>query len=359
MKMAARKRDIEHGTSVADIPFWRLVLPFACGGFLLTAGYCVWMLESAHGNQGREKQVIGTVVFFLLLLVLSACWLLHIRRLNQRFVQSIHELTDGVIRGEPGRLGYTESNLSLLEHKLSRFAERIQGRQEEVEREKDNIQRLIADISHQTKTPLANMLLYTQLLEERMEDTAETKPLLHAIRGQADKLHFLIRSLIDMSRLETGILTLNLVRSPLLDTVREAVSQVYAAAERANMTLTVNGDAELEAQALHDSKWTAEALFNLLDNAVKYGHRGGLIEVSLSIGDVFARVDIADDGPGIAEIERAEMFGRFKRGSTAGQSEGVGLGLYLAREIVQAQGGRIRADASAQGGALFSVFLPI
>lgn len=359
MSITEQKRGIAHTGGLVDTPFWRLALPFVAGGSFLTLAYAFWMLEAPHQAQGRERAVIATVVFLLLMLGISALWLLHIRRLTLSVLQSINEITDGVIRGEPRRLGYTESTLSLLEHKLSRFAELIRGRQQEIGSEKENIQRLIADISHQTKTPLTNMLLYTQLLEEKIEDMAAIRPWVIAIREQADKLHFLIRSLIDMSRLETGILTMNLTRASLLDTAREAVSQVYVAAERSDVTLSVRMDAEHEVHACHDAKWTAEALFNLLDNAVKYGQRAGKIEVSLSVSDVFARVDVADNGPGIAEDERAEIFGRFKRGRSAGQSEGVGLGLYLAREIVHAQGGRIRASASTQGGALFSVWLPI
>ncbi|WP_084778286.1 sensor histidine kinase [Saccharibacillus sacchari] len=359
MSVTERKQGIEHAGTIVDTPFWRLALPFASGVSFLTIAYAGWLSGAAYQDQSREGAVIATVVFLLLMLGIAALWLLHIRRLTLHFLQSVHEIADGVIRGESRRLGYTESTLSLLEHKLSRFAEWVRGRQEEIGSEKENIQRLIADISHQTKTPLANMLLYTQLLEEKVGDQTQTKSWVAAIREQADKLHFLIRSLIDMSRLETGILTMNLARSSLLDTVRQAVSQVYVAAERADVTLSVRMDAEHEVQACHDAKWTAEALFNLLDNAVKYGRRGGEVEVSLSVGDVFARVDIADNGPGIDENERAGIFGRFKRGRSAGQSEGVGLGLYLAREIVHAQGGRIRAGVSKQGGALFSVWLPI
>ncbi len=351
-----------------ELPLLRMSLPWLLGAFLLTSGYALWLLigtptDSAAASvegRGATESMLAACTYALLLLGLTLAWGLKLRHASNRMLKEAHEVVEGAIRGEPRRMSFTESELSLLEHKLIRFAELSRERESEAAREKEGIQRLIADISHQTKTPLANMLLYTELLEERIEADSVAGTLIGQVRTQADKLHFLIRSLVDMSRLETGILKMNPGRYPLAQAAESAFAQAAVPAEAAAVRLVMNrgGGNGLPITAAYDPKWTAEALFNLLDNAIKYGRSGGTVTVSFSQGDVYACIEVSDDGPGIAAEERAEIFGRFRRGKSAAAVEGIGLGLYVAREIIQHQGGRIQVGSSPEGGALFRIFLP-
>ncbi len=220
-------------------------------------------------------------------------------------------------------------------------------------KERDSIKSLISDISHQTKTPVANILLYTQLLDERGVLGEEEKKLLSSISSQTEKLDFLIQALVKLSRLENGIIAV----MPKRDSVEELVGEIdFGAAITKGISFSVEHAPELT--ALFDRKWTAEALGNLVDNAVKYTPPGGRIRVSAKAYEMFVCIEVADDGMGIKEEETAKIFQRFYRSQQAADEKGVGIGLYLTREIIREQGGYVKVASRPGVGSVFSVFLP-
>ena len=175
------------------------------------------------------------------------------------------------------------------------------------------------------------------------------------LESQAKKLQSLLDALVKTSRLEAGMLTLHPERRPLRPMLEEAVHQLAPRAAEKALTLTL---APTEAPAVFDLKWTAEAVCNLLDNAVKYTPAGGEIAVSVAVYELFCRVDVADTGPGVPEEEQPKIFQRFYRGRAARETEGVGVGLYLARQIAEGQGGYLKAVSRPGGGMIFSLCLP-
>jgi len=132
---------------------------------------------------------------------------------------------------------------------------------------------------------------------------------------------------------------------------------VYPAAEEKELVISFEGNRPLP--LLHDPKWTGEAIGNVLDNAIKYTPAGGKIKVVIERYETFARIDVADNGRGIPEAELAKVFQRFFRGASSSDTQGVGVGLYLARKIVTGQGGYMKVASEVGSGSLFSVFLPI
>src|SRR5699024_6126854 len=219
--------------------------------------------------------------------------------------------------------------------------------------EKEKIETLIADISHQTKTPIANLLLYTQLLAERETDP-DTEESLTAIQKQAEKLNFLIGSLIKMSRLETGIITLHPREQDIREMLSETIASYREKAERKGLELK---DLSEPVRVCFDRKWTAEAIGNILDNAVKYTDRGS-ITVRTKQYELFTAVEVEDTGRGLDEEEIPLVVQRFRRGEETQDQDGVGIGLYLAREILAGEGGYIRISSEKGRGSVFSVFLP-
>ena len=220
--------------------------------------------------------------------------------------------------------------------------------------QKDQISALISDISHQTKTPVANLQLYAQLLSEQPL-TPQGKDCAAAISAQSDKLQTLIEALVKTSRLETGILALHPQSGEIAPVVERAVAQYGPKAAEKGITLTAR---QTEGSAVFDPKWTEEAVCNLLDNAVKYTMPGGTVTVEVKNYELFSAVRVADTGPGIPEGEQAKIFGRFYRTPNAYQAEGVGLGLYLTRQIAEKQGGYVKVESTAGNGSIFSLFLP-
>ena len=144
-------------------------------------------------------------------------------------------------------------------------------------------------------------------------------------------------------------------RHGLQQLLEDAASQAAPKAEAKGIALTVE-PADLTAR--FDPKWTTEALYNLVDNAVKYTPAGGGVTLRAVGYELFCRIDVTDTGPGIPEAEQARIFQRFYRSPSAGETEGVGIGLYLARQIAAGQGGYLKVTSRPGEGSTFSLFLP-
>lgn len=248
---------------------------------------------------------------------------------------------------------FDESRMSALETKFAHYLSASAVSARNVALEKNKIETLISDISHQTKTPIANLLLYSELLqEENLPDDVRGNA--EAIHKQTEKLRFLIDSLVKLSRLENGIISLSPQQSPLQPMLQSIYDQLAPKAEEKGLFLRL---CNTDAYAVFDAKWTTEAIFNIADNAIKYTPNGG-ITISVTAYEMFTRIDITDTGIGISEEEHAKIFSRFYRSQQAADAEGVGIGLYLAREIIVGEGGYIKVSSSLGKGSVFSVFLP-
>ncbi|MGI6027976.1 MAG: sensor histidine kinase [Candidatus Heteroscillospira sp.] len=290
----------------------------------------------------------------ILLLAAALAAVLRYRAITLRTMKTLDKMLDSAIRGDFAQERFDESRLSAVEAKLSKYLSSSAVSARNLTEEKEKIKQLIADISHQTKTPIANLLLYAQLLEEQ-ELTEESRSCVAALEGQAKKLESLIQAMVKTSRLETGVLAMHTESSPLSPILESAVEQLTPRAAEKDIRLVLESTA---GSAVCDRKWTEEALCNLVDNAVKYTPAGGCVTVSAREFELFSCISVADTGPGIAEAEQAKIFQRFYRGSANYNAEGVGIGLYLVRQIAQSQGGYVKVSSPRCGGAEFSLYLP-
>ncbi len=276
------------------------------------------------------------------------------RRKMRRLMDSLNAMLDKAIEGSFAETAFDESLLSATEARMARFLAVCAVSSRNLAAEKDKIKGLIADISHQTKTPIANLLLYSQLLEEH-ELSEECSLCVRALSAQAQKLDFLIGALVKASRLETGIIAVTPRQGEVQALIEAAIAQIRLKAEAKEIGI----EAERAAgRAYYDPKWTAEALYNILDNGVKYSPPQSLLRIRAIPYELFYRIDISDQGMGIAEAEQSQIFARFYRSPAVSGQEGVGLGLFLAREILAAGGGYIKVSSKPGQGAVFSVFLP-
>lgn len=273
---------------------------------------------------------------------------------SRKLLDSLEDMLRAATEGEFTESAFDETRMSRLETELAHYLSASAMSARNVEREKEKIKTLIADISHQTKTPIANLLLYSELLaEEELTQTAREK--LAALHGQTEKLQFLIGALVKLSRLENGIIRLRPGDHAVLHLFERVREQYEAKAQQKGLSLTVQ---ETELHAVFDPEWTAEALANLVDNAVKYT-KSGEIALSAVAYEMFVRIDVRDTGMGIAEEEQGKIFSRFYRSQSAGESsDGVGIGLYLTRKIVSGEGGYLRVQSAVGKGSLFSMYLP-
>ncbi len=222
-------------------------------------------------------------------------------------------------------------------------------------RDRQQMKSLISDISHQTKTPLANIRLYQEFLEEENLSEKGQEFLIH-LKEQTDKLDFLLQSMVKMSRLENGIIQIKKEKTNLRQTLTAAVSQIVPMASRKKMELYVVCEENLMLK--HDSKWTEEAIFNVLDNAVKYTKPEGCIQVKVVSQEMFMKISVQDNGKGILPERQAEIFTRFYREPEVHEINGVGIGLYLTRKILELQNGYIEVRSEKGNGSEFCLYLP-
>ena len=279
------------------------------------------------------------------------------RRQASLFADDLCETLDALIAGrEPENYRpYEDSLTARVQGKLLQYYDIMSEGRRQSKRDKQTIQGLVSDISHQVKTPVANLKMFTGILRRHALPPEKQAEFLGTMEGQLDKLDFLMQSLIKMSRLETGTFALHPEEANLADTIARAMSTVWAGAEEKGIELEADCNPDITVR--HDPKWTAEALGNILDNAVKYTPAPGRVLVTVRPWQFYTRIDITDTGPGIPEEHYHDVFKRFYRAPETASEEGVGLGLYLANGIVTRQQGYISVRSKMGKGTTFSVYL--
>ena len=318
----------------------------------------VTMLTLLYIMTGSRAVVLYGLLFAVLVLFSAVVFIMAVRKKLTDFSDCLCRTLDDMLTEdiEPPQSVEEESLFYKINHRLSRLYEVMRENRRSIAKEKADLQELISDISHQVKTPIANLKMVDATLLEQDVPMEKQQEFLRAMGSELDKLDFLMQAMIKTSRLETGVIELKKKCQPVYDTLAVALGSVLLSAEKKNINISVECPEDLEVS--HDRKWTGEALFNILDNAVKYTSDGGKIHVVVSKWELYLRIDISDTGKGIPENLQGTIFKRFYRENEVHDEPGVGIGLYLAREIITMQGGYIRVSSKVGEGSVFSVFLP-
>ena len=297
-------------------------------------------------NYNTAICIVGICLVITALLI----FINHLR--TKKTIDTIENMLNEAAKGNFSEKSFDETRLSSLETRFAHYLSASVVSARNVELEKDKIKSLIADISHQTKTPIANLLLYSELLLEDDTDnlSVQMRENIVQLHEQSEKLQFLIASLVKLSRLENGILQLSPQEEALKSMLTLAVKETEFKARAKGLELILH---DTDEKAYFDSKWTLEAICNILDNALKYTNEG-TISLSVTAYEMFVK----DSGIGIKEEELPKIFSRFYRSEDTKNMEGVGIGLYLSRQILSEEGGYIKVSSVYGQGSTFSVFLP-
>ena len=293
------------------------------------------------------------------------------RKLRMEELRKAAAMTEDILAGHRLRASAPGDELLLarIENQLVRIQEVLDGRRKEAEKSRDEIQKLISEIAHQMRTPLTNIESYTGFLrnitetaEQNLEGEASGSnekiglQYISALEVSEKKLHFLVDSFVKMARLEQHIIQIHQNEKDLLKTIHNTFGQIQNRAEEKQIRFHIT--MPKQALCVHDSNWLSEAVFNILDNAVKYSEPGGTVEVSLKQNELYMKLQVRDYGIGIEEGEENQIFRRFYRGRRVTVQEGLGIGLYLAREIMNLHGGFMTAK-KMEPGLLIEVNLPV
>ncbi|QQK08043.1 sensor histidine kinase [Miniphocaeibacter halophilus] len=276
---------------------------------------------------------------------------LYFKKRENQLIDNLQNMIELAEKDNYSFVKFDESKLSVLENSMKHYLIGNRIKLNSILKQKESYETLISDISHQSITPISNIILYSELLQEnhKLEE-------IDAIKNQVEKLHFLIESLISLSRLETGIITIN----PKKENIKFLLQKLENQFKPKILEKGINFELENKSiYAKFDFKWTEEAIGNIVENAIKYTDYGGKITISIEEYQFFARIDIKDTGIGIKEKELNKIFKRFFRSNDVNGTEGVGLGLYLTRKIINMEGGYLKVESKKSVGTNFSVFLPI
>jgi len=327
------------------------------GMFLLSAVLfvaLVWLLRQTIPWAVVRWGILGLCAGIFAIVGL---WAWYQRRQVSLFADDLCETLDALMSGRTleGYQPYEDSITAKVQGKLMQYFDIMNEGKRQSQRDKETIQSLVSDISHQVKTPIANIKMFTGILRDHDLPAEKQAEFLATMGAQIDKLDFLLQSLIKMSRLETGTFTLHMEEARLADTIAQSMSTVWAKAEAKQIDLSAECNPAITVQ--HDTKWTAEAIGNVLDNAVKYTPAGGKVAITVRPWQFYTRVDITDTGIGIPEEHYNDVFQRFYRAQEVAGQEGVGLGLYLANGIITRQQGYISVKSKVGTGTTFSIYL--
>ncbi len=275
---------------------------------------------------------------------------------NRKTYRSIDKLLDCVLSQEKIEISAVkEGALSALVHKIYRIQEVLGKQIEKAEEEKEQVKSLVSNMSHQLKTPLANLSVYTDILSNQKLEEKKKREVAEKIKKQIDKLDWIIGSLAKMVKLEQDMIVFDAAGIPIRKTILDAIDSVYEKMEKKEITLVSEPYEDL--LLYHNRKWTVEVFVNLLENAVKYTEQGGTIQIKVRPYEIYTEIQIIDNGCGIHEEEIPEIFKRFYRSREVEHIEGSGIGLYLSNLILEKEKGYLVVKSVYGEGSCFSVFL--
>lgn len=321
-----------------------------------------------------EKFMICMAVLAAAVGIAIVCIRRYYRKRMQAATQMLLERLDRAIGGEMQEEIFDESVDAAVTERLNRLLELTNMHQEQAETERDTIKSIISNITHQIRTPVTNIMLYTGLLQEIVaapgQDGGLTENISHLLlklQKQADKLDFFMKELVKSTYTEQEMISLHPEMTDVQEIMAAACQTVELSAMKKGIVIAVQSAGDVQQHGKEetadgilcyaDRKWTVEALANVLDNAVKYSPSGSRIDVRLRTGESFLCVEVEDRGCGIREEEQGRIFERFYRAEEVSAEPGFGIGLYLVREVLSRQGGYARVKSAPGEGTTMYLYL--
>ena len=300
----------------------------------------------------------GSILILILIIIIAAAYLLiQEKKKRKELCKEIEMVLAGFVdsgrtkQEQPEQLKRNSEIVEISNNDLDRIYRQLIKLQsymnmlkDKAALEQEEVKSIVTDISHQLKNPVAVMDMSLSLLEDESLSYAERKEFVGRLRGSMKELEILMDSLIQISRIESGLIEIKPKEKPLTDTIMTAVNCVFLKADEKHISIEMDDKENIgEVPIPHDSKWMAEAFINLFENAVKYSPAESSITIRLSPRNGFLRVEIEDEGIGIPKEERNKVLTRFYRGKSQWVQDetGSGVGLFLVNKIIRMHGGMV------------------
>ncbi|GAA0737087.1 HAMP domain-containing sensor histidine kinase [Clostridium oceanicum] len=317
------------------------------------------MLEDDIFKENFYKFITSSFIAIVLAIIINFILMLYIMNFFTSKLENFSYNIDKIMDGDFSVISCVcrEGVLSRISTQFEQMSKRLNASLKKLQKEKESVKALVTDISHQLKTPLSSIKMFNSfLMEEDIEDKDRIE-FLNRSEKSIEKLEWLTDSLVKLSRLEIGMISLKKEKGNINETIYEVVNELYLKAFKKNIDISFEGKNNCFIN--YDLKWTKEAIFNVLDNAIKYTKEDGEINIVLKKLEFYIEIDIKDNGVGICEEDIQRIFKRFERGDSKfiRESEGSGVGLYLTRKILEKQGGCITVTSKEGLGTTFNLFL--
>lgn len=308
-------------------------------------------LEHFHHLQ---NEIIVVTIFIIIgifvLLSLSYWWFL---LLQNKKLNSISEYMNDVLHGKYNLniKDYEEGGLSTLKNDVYKLAVKLKEGSDQSLQDKQELEQVLSDISHQIRTPLTSMYVINDLLSKEDIDVKTKQQFLEKNKVQLERIEWLVTTLLKMSRLDSGSVKLNLEKTNIVDVIEEALEPLQIPIELKK--IQVDFETKKKTMVLLDSHWTVEVFVNVLKNAYEHTNEGGSIHIDIIDNPLYTEVSIHDTGTGIKKEELPHIFERFYTGS--GNKESIGVGLNMAKKVMEKQHGEIYATSIENEGTTFFI----
>lgn len=271
----------------------------------------------------------------------------------------IREFQDAAQKIVEGDFSYNfadnkEGDIYILGHQFNQMSMRLEGNLQQLKKERNRLKDIISDITHQLKTPLASLIMFNELMVQDIDmDKEERMQFLNMSKNQLDRIEWLIKNLLKMARFEAGAVILNRISAPIYNTITASLEGIHTAARLKGIQIKIHDTQK--ALVVHDTDWTAEALSNIIKNSVEHSKQNGEIDIFYEETPLSVQITISDHGEGIKKTELAKIFHRFYKGQNSTNPMSIGIGLYIAKTIVEAQNGSISVESKEGIGTKFMI----
>lgn len=246
-----------------------------------------------------------------------------------------------------------EGDFSKLAVSFNSMRDIIRNNIVDLKKEKEFLADILSDISHQLKTPLSSMILYNDLMLNKELSKDQRQTFLLNNQNQLNRMQWLITSLLKLAKLDAKAIVLGKEEESLNETIKDSIEAVESKALLSEVIINFNDGEEIVFN--QDKLWLQEAFINIIKNGIEYTPQGGLINIEITENPIYRRVIIEDNGEGIREEDLPNIFKRFYKGKTVKKSDSVGIGLALAKSIIEAHNGMVEAYSRVGEGTKFVI----
>lgn len=307
-------------------------------------------------NKSYYKLLYGFILIIILLLISVIAVMMYSYNKIYKRIRMVASQAEGLVEGRFGAMEgeNDEGDFGLLVYQFNTMAKRMTETLEALQKEKLFLKRVITDISHQLKTPLASLIMFNEILSdyEKLPKEDAVK-FVKESKNQLERMEWLVKNLLKMAKLEGKMVTFEKKESLIKKTILKSIEGLKTMAEAKGINVVLEGPSDVVIS--HDVNWTAEAISNLFKNSIEHVEPGGNVKISWEENNVFVEIKIEDDGEGISKSELPRIFDRFHKGPNSNSPTNIGIGLFIAKNAIEGQGGNIYAYSEDKKGSKFVI----